>query len=234
MLDFLSKLVILKYYIPAKVLVALHQRYRFYPPSLAALKSGFQGKTAISMSASQIVLIAFVVLFTAIAALWDARTRKLPNFLTVPAFALGIIFHMVSGGIIDGWWGVGYGLLFSLGGFAFGFSALFLLWIMGSSAGGDVKMMGALGAWLGFKLTLIVFLTSAFIIVLGMLALVLYRLFTKGYGSVRRQVQSAKNRSGRRGKPQPQQGWVLPFGVPLALATWLVLGFGVISNLYGG
>lgn len=172
------------------------------------------------MGLTQVLLIGFVVLFTAFAAYWDARTHRLPNVFTVPVFVCGLMFHIISGGLVAGWVGAGNGLLFSLGGFAFGFAIMFVLWAMtGGGKGGDVKMMGAIGAWLGFKLTLLVFVTSAVLILLGALGFGFVRLTTRGVTSLRKSTQSSG---------------VVPFGVPLALATWLVLGFGVIQQLYGG
>ena len=46
------------------------------------------------------------------------------------------------------------GILNGLGGFGLGFGLFFVLWIIGSAGGGDVKLMGALSVWLGGSLTL--------------------------------------------------------------------------------
>ena len=90
---------------------------------------------------------------TAIALIFDLRLRRIPNALTVLFFILGLSFHIV----LAGW----PGLRFSLLGFAAGFGPLFLLWLLGGGGGGDVKMMGALGAWLGGPVTILIFLGSA-------------------------------------------------------------------------
>ena len=80
-----------------------------------------------------------MMIFTPVALLIDVKTKKIPNKLTVPVFAVGLLFQIA----------VGFGLLFALGGFAVGFGLMLVLWLIGGSGGGDVKFMGALGVWLG-------------------------------------------------------------------------------------
>jgi len=85
-----------------------------------------------------LVFVLVVGAFTAVAAVSDLRTRRLPNWLTVPAFAAGLLAHTV----VNGFAGLGFALL----GFATGFGLLLVLWLIGGGGGGDVKLMGALGA----------------------------------------------------------------------------------------
>ena len=82
-----------------------------------------------------------IVLFTVVCLVTDVRTGRLPNWLTVPMFALGFLVHTLA----HRW----LGLQFSLLGFATGFGVLFVLWVFGGGGGGDVKMMSALGAGSG-------------------------------------------------------------------------------------
>ncbi len=104
--------------------------------------------------------VAYVCLaaITVAATVWDLKTRKIPNALTVGALACGLAWQ--------GYFHGGTGLLTALGGFAIGFGTFFVLWMTGGGGGGDVKLMGALGAWLGFQATLYVLLLSA-LLVLG-------------------------------------------------------------------
>ncbi len=179
------------------------------------------------MAASQWILISVVVGFTAIAALCDLRTKRLPNWLTVPAFLAGLTFHVVHGAVDQGLGGAWDGLLFAMGGFATGLGALLVLWLVGGGGGGDVKLMGALGAWLGIKLTLQVFVVSAVLVLLFAAGVLAYHALRMGMSYTRKhywtsseagetdQEDALSATSGRRR--------LMPYGVPVALSTWLVL-----------
>lgn len=146
------------------------------------------------------VVIALVML---VAALLDLRSRRIPNWLTVPFLFVGFAFQIVW----QGW----EGLTFALVGFATGFGVLFVLWLIGGGGGGDVKLMAALGAWLGPKLILITFLLSAVLVLLAAVATWVVR----GAGTLAARPDEPR-------KKRPRQR--VPYAVPLALATWLVLG----------
>ena len=77
-----------------------------------------------------------------LAALFDIHTRRIPNWITVPAFFTGLILHYGHAG----WAGALDGLL----GFAIGFGLFFLLWLLGGKGAGDAKLIGAVGALLGW------------------------------------------------------------------------------------
>ena len=44
-----------------------------------------------------VIFLTCVVVLTAVAAVCDARIKKLPNVLTVPAFLTAIVFSLISG-----------------------------------------------------------------------------------------------------------------------------------------
>ena len=169
------------------------------------------------------LLHAFFVLavasFTLIAAVSDWRTRKLPNWLTVSAFVAALVFHVVTGGLA--------GLQLSLFGFAAGFGFLLVLWLVGGSGGGDVKLMGALGAWLGPMLTLQVFLVSAVAIAALTVCDLLLAFVGHGLHKVQRHYLASPHglpKGGEGTVEQRRRFRVLPYAIPVALSTWLVLG----------
>lgn len=171
------------------------------------------------MEPIQIALIVFVVLFTFSAAWIDWRTKKLPNKMTVPAFGAGVLFHVVWGALDGGALGAGQHLLFSLGGFATGFAILFVLWVIAGGGGGDVKFMGALGAWLGPTQTLIVFLVGAVLIAFGSFLMMAWSFLSIGAMRTKeRYLSSDKSTEKARARRR-----MLPFAVSTALATWIVL-----------
>jgi prepilin peptidase CpaA len=108
-------------------------------------------------------------IFLASIACWtDLRTRRIPNILTFGAAAAGLVFHALFSGS---------GPLTALAGWFTGvliFSPLFLLRGMGA---GDLKLLGALGAWLGPLMALRIGLWSA--LAGGVLAIIV--AFAHGY-----------------------------------------------------
>lgn len=179
------------------------------------------------MDYAKFVLIACVVGFTAIAAIVDWRTRKLPNALTVTCFATALLYHMTVGVINGGPAGMGWGLLFSLGGFATGFGTLLVLWLIGGGGGGDVKLFGALGAWLGAWMTLKVLIASTVLVVLGGFIALIGVFFSRGYKGVigKMKMGKAKDKKIRQQQAAEEKAKrrLVPFGVPVALATWIML-----------
>jgi prepilin peptidase CpaA len=179
------------------------------------------------MVAAQVILVVCIAVLTIVALVHDLWAGTLPNWLTVPAFAVGLLFHMVVGCWQAGLVGLGGGLLFALGGFATGFGILFVLWLVGASAGGDVKLMGALGSWLGAWAIFQVLVLSA--LFAGLCSLVILGLAAMGFNPRRAWAAAAKSRS-KKGKKSESAGRSLvahrravPYGVPVTLATWTVL-----------
>jgi len=84
--------------------------------------------------------IAVIVVVMA-AAVGDLRSRRIPNALTLGAAAVAIAVH----GLLNGWSGV----FLAASGWAVGLVLFFPLFALGGMAAGDVKLLGAIGAWLG-------------------------------------------------------------------------------------
>jgi len=188
------------------------------------------------MSTAEIVLTVCVGVFTGVAALWDWRAKRLPNSLTVSAFVLGMVFHTTRGGIEGGFTGALSGTLFALAGFAAGFGILFVLWVIAAGGGGDVKLMGALGAWLGWKLTIYVFLASAGLVLVCGIVVLLLSFSRRGLGGVNRKASSGKGQR-RAGRAGSASGWgrlrMVPFGLPVCVATWCLLAVVVFQHSLG-
>lgn len=83
----------------------------------------------------------------------DYRTMKIPNYLTFSAIITGILYNSVSGGID--------GFLFSFLGLIVGMACLIIPYAIGGMGAGDVKLMGAIGAFVGSKDVFIIFLLTA-------------------------------------------------------------------------
>lgn len=175
------------------------------------------------------LFVAVVAVFILTAAVLDVRTRRLPNWLTVPMFAAGLLFH----GITGGWSGLG----FALGGFATGFGILLVLWLIGGGGGGDVKLMGALGAWLGPLLTVMVFLGSTVIALAAMMALFFATLVQHGFSQARRRyfVRPHAAVAVAAGDPsytaQRVRKRPMAYALPVAVSTCLALAWHVLVQL---
>ncbi|MBI3469736.1 MAG: prepilin peptidase [Candidatus Solibacter usitatus] len=111
------------------------------------------------------------VLLTAAAT--DLRWRRIPNWLTLPALPVGLTAQAMFG---EGFW---QGLLGALAGFA----ALFLVFAAGGGGAGDVKLFAVVGAFVGVRNLLPVFVLVA---VAGGLAAVLVSLRAGAFGRVLR------------------------------------------------
>jgi prepilin peptidase CpaA len=77
----------------------------------------------------------------ALACLSDLRTRRIPNVLTLSAAAAGLLFHIAAGG----WAAAGWSLL----GLFVGALLFFPMFALRGMGAGDVKLLAAVGAWLG-------------------------------------------------------------------------------------
>lgn len=87
----------------------------------------------------------FVVLLSA-AAITDLVRRRIPNILTLVAVVAGIALSAYHGGWV--------GALMGLAGLCTGLIALLPLYVKGGMAAGDVKLMAAVGTFLGPLTTL--------------------------------------------------------------------------------
>ncbi|WMT39937.1 prepilin peptidase [Paenibacillus sp. D2_2] len=100
----------------------------------------------------------------------DIKSMKIPNKITLSGFIIGISYHAVTGGMD--------GILFAIKGAAAGFVLMFIMYLFRAVGGGDVKLFGAIGAWLGVSLTLSILMYSILAAgVIGLFILLLRREF---------------------------------------------------------
>ena len=87
------------------------------------------------------VLLGSLFVYLAVAVGFDLRSRRIPNVISGPALLVGLVLNAALSGTA--------GLLVSLGGAALSIGILILPFAAGGIGGGDVKMMGAVGAFVG-------------------------------------------------------------------------------------
>lgn len=85
----------------------------------------------------------------------DIKSMKIPNKITIPAMCLGVFVHFLGDGIIGVWR--------ALEGGGIGFGIMLILYLCGAVGGGDVKLFGAIGTWVGTYLTLTTMMYSIFV-----------------------------------------------------------------------
>lgn len=171
------------------------------------------------LTAGSCVLVAVAAIFTAAAAVWDLRERRIPNKLTAPVFLAGVMYQAAFHGLA----GLGDAAL----AFLLGFGTLFVLWMIGGGGGGDVKLMGALSVWLGFHMTLLVIIVSTVLVVVGTGGFVVYSAFSGGLRRTSQQRSAAEGTNPdlerRPAKSAASQRRIMAYALPVALATWAVL-----------
>jgi prepilin peptidase CpaA len=168
-------------------------------------------------------MLNFIILLSVIVAgLIDLRWHRIPNWLVLVTAGLSMTWHVVQNGWI--------GLWLSLGGMLLGMAVLLPMFLLKGLGAGDVKLLGALGAALTYKHILTLFVLSS--IIAGIMAL-FRAIWSRALGKTLRNLSHLAGRF-LQGKftPHPEinldhKGTLtIPFGVPLAIATWLFVFFG--------
>jgi prepilin peptidase CpaA len=155
------------------------------------------------------------ILLTATAAVVDFRTRKIPNWLTVPAMIAGITLRSTTGG-----WP---GTKASLEGLGLALVLLLPLVLLRALGAGDWKLMGAVGGILGPVLFLFVLFGS--ILCSGVMAMIQMVRTKRVRETFRNMMVLVKGfvSFGIRKNPQISldnpELMKLPFGVAVAVST---------------
>ncbi len=157
----------------------------------------------------------------------DYAERRVPNWLNAAIALVGLIAQAS----FAGWEGVFVGLL----GLAVGFAVLIVPWLMHGMGAGDVKLMMAIGCWLGPWLTLLSFAVGG--VIGGVAAVVMivstgravhaYTNLQTIYTKLRRWDTAFGEFGGARSFGDTSQ--LLPYGVPLTAGT-----IGVLLTYYFG
>ncbi|MEO2019546.1 MAG: A24 family peptidase [Fuerstiella sp.] len=165
------------------------------------------------------VFIVCIVAYTLATAWTDLRLRKIYNKVTVPMWLAGWVYQ----GVFHQW----DGMLNGLCGFGVGFGLLFVLWMIGTAGGGDVKLLGGLSVWLGAGLTFKVVFASLIIVVLGTFGVLVAGVCKRGWRKTRDRYRRKKTPGSRKAvretNAQLSERRVMAFAMPVALATWSVL-----------
>jgi prepilin peptidase CpaA len=168
------------------------------------------------------VSLGLAVVLALIAGWTDWRSRRIPNWLTVPGVLVGVTVNSFTGG-----WP---GLKTSLLGAGFGLLILLPFVFLRSLGAGDWKLAGALGAFVGWEVLMTLLMGSILVAGVMALALVIYkRRFKETLSNIGRLLGSILmlRMPGAEVSLDNPQSLKIPYGVALALTT-LLFGIGRI------
>ncbi|QNN66094.1 prepilin peptidase [Sphingomonas rhizophila] len=150
---------------------------------------------------TELLLITLALMLLA-AAVWDLRTRTIPDPLNIAIALLAPVFWWSAG--IELWPDVALRIAAAL--------AIFLvfygLFCLGGMGGGDVKMVGAVALWFGWKTTITFFVLTT--LAGGVVSLATY---------IHHKSRGSKAPAGAESEERPE----VPYGVAIAFAgLWLL------------
>jgi len=162
------------------------------------------------------IIPGLAVALALIAGWTDWRSRRIPNWLTVPGFLVGVLVNVLA----NGW----AGLKTSLLGAGLGLLVLLPFVFLRSLGAGDWKLAGALGAFVGWQVLVNLLMGSVFVAGVMALGLVIYkRRFKETLRNIGRLLASmlTLHMPGAEVSLDNPQSLKVPYGVALALTTLL-------------
>ena len=150
----------------------------------------------------------------------DCKQRRVPNWLNAAIAAAGFLAQ----GYFFGLSGVAAGLT----GLAVGLALLIVPWLMHGMGAGDVKLMMAIGVWLGPYLTFLSFCVGA--VAGGVIAVIMILLAGRWWHAYANLITITQKVSSRStifsefgsAKSFGSGSQLLPYGVPLTIGTLIV------------
>ncbi len=163
----------------------------------------------------RIVQFAVFFIVLSVASWTDIRRGKIYDWLTLPAIFLGLAIHFIAGGI-------GEPLLYSLIGAVVGGGVFWVFYLFNAVGGGDVKLMAAIGALMGFRFTVsalvVISIVGAF---MALLVLVFRRRLLQGLKESARTMFFIRKR-----RVEESARITIPYGVAIAagsFVTWVLM-----------
>ena len=172
------------------------------------------------------IIFATVALSLAVATVIDLRSQRIPNALTVPTALAGLAYHLLIQGP--------QGLWFSLAGLGLGLGLMLAPFLFRVMGGGDVKLMAAVGAWVGPQVVLVAFLLTS--LAGGVYALAVLARRAEALRSVFARLRPALYATCATGEfhyqPAPESAGLpkLCYGLAIALGTVAAMTRAVLSS----
>lgn len=165
------------------------------------------------------VTLASLLVFLGLSVGFDLRVRRIPNVLSAPGIVIGMILNVAHFGMSGMWT--------SLAGAAAVIGILVWPFVAGGIGGGDVKMMGAVGAFVGPRLAVMGLLIGMIIggVIMSAHLARLGRLREKiaSLGSMLSVAAGTRSVRPLMVRADDEAVVALPYSVPLALGTVMAL-----------
>ena len=150
----------------------------------------------------------YTVIYLIIAAWWDWKFKKIPNWLNFPSILLGLSLNFYFGGWCGG--------KNSLWGFFLGLGLYIIPFALGGVGAGDVKFLAGIGALRGADFVICTFLlSSVFYFIISLFLLLkegkLKNFFRKFYVTVSAKTNTLDTIY--------ESDWNLPLGIFISLAA---------------
>lgn len=147
------------------------------------------------------------LLISTIGGIYDLKSRRIPNWLTFGTFGIALIISISKLNLSM--------ILNCILGFFVGILLLIIPYFMGGMGAGDVKLLGAIGAIMGWKSVILIFLYSA---VSGLVLGLSWIMFTPGH--LKFLITTGQV------LPQIDKKDKVPYGIAIMLGTFLYIIFG--------
>ena len=164
------------------------------------------------------------------AAIWDLKSRRIPNWLSLTGIILGVALNSFLYGLA--------GLKESLEGMGMAFGIYFVLYLIRAMGAGDVKLMAAVGAFVGPANWFYIFLITAVLGgVIALAVLAWHKRLRKTFGNVSFIVSEMMHlRAPYMGREElsvkSQKAFTLPHGAVIGLGCILFLSWPLVSTIH--
>lgn len=180
------------------------------------IESGFLYANHFAARFDLFALVAFVV----IAALYDIKSRRIPNLLIIVGLFTSIIYQATSE--------YGHGLAFWALGFVVGFVCFLPLYIIRAMGAGDVKLIALVGSFVGatgaFQIVILTVLAGGALALLVMLWNRSWKLVFENIGLMTANITiAAITRQLPKAEAPAKSAGNLPYGVAIAAGTLLYI-----------